>query len=56
MKHKHRWQFVEEVKYPINAIENKDEKTKLIIPVFVFYDYYARFICECGKEREVKIK
>lgn len=62
MKHKHNWQFKEEVSYPIKVIEPKlIEKflaiyNPIIVQPFVLYEYYNKFVCECGEEKEVEIK
>ena len=61
-KHKHNWQFKEEFQIPIEVVDMrkvKSMKLKMmycIIYPLVIYEYYNRFVCECGKEKEVKIK
>ncbi len=57
-KHKHKWQFKEEFKIPIEVInpkEIKEIRPKIIHCSIIIYKYYNRFACECGKEKEVEI-
>ncbi len=61
-KHKHKWQFKEEFQIPVEVIEAT--KTKYIplkimnwfLFPMILYKYYNRFVCECGKEKEVEIR
>ena len=61
MKHKHNWQFKEERKKLVRIYKPKSilwifsplYYDSLVVRV---YDYYNVFVCECGEEKEVKIK
>lgn len=60
--HKHKWQFKEEYSLPIEVIEPKVWKKLLFLNMpdsfcrpIIFSQRYATFICECGKEKDVKI-
>ena len=61
VKHKHNWQFkkskakIARYWYPRNKFYRFACAIVGITPV-IEYDYYNVFCCECGEEKEVKIK
>lgn len=49
MKHKHKWQFKKEFSLLANCVLTNN------FPI-CHYDDYNTFVCECGAEKDVKVK